>query len=170
MTSRFLIFAISFLSVQCVLAFTVPKSHRAGTSLSMAPRFDKATEKWVATKPEEEMGSSYGPIGSLIRAGPKPFFQHLFFPDVYDQAVLKYMARDGCDRKEAQGNMDFFIENPNDWTYYKLQEKEGKLKYDFANANTSPKQLALSGAWSIVVIWFFYTFISDCLAGKYTAP
>ena len=79
----------------------------------MAPRFDKATEKWVATKPEEEMGSSYGPIGSLIRAGPKPFFQHLFFPDVYDQAVLKYMARDGCDRKEAQGNMDFFIENPN---------------------------------------------------------
>lgn len=27
-------------------------------------------------------------------------------------AVLKYMAQDGCDRKEAQGNMDAFLENP----------------------------------------------------------
>jgi hypothetical protein len=35
------------------------------------------------------------------------------FPETYDQAVLKYMARDGCDRKEAQGNMDAFNENPN---------------------------------------------------------
>ena len=29
-----------------------------------------------------------------------------------DIAVLKYMAQDGCDRKEAQGNMDAFLENP----------------------------------------------------------
>ena len=58
-----------------------------------------------------------------------------------------------------------------DWTYIKLQEKQGKLeKYDFANANTSPKQIALSGVWSVVVVWFFYTFISDCLAGKYATP
>jgi len=45
-----------------------------------------------------------GPIGSLYRAGPKPFFTRLFNPETYDQAVLKYMAQDGsCDRKEAQG-------------------------------------------------------------------
>lgn len=46
-----------------------------------------------------------GPIGSLYRAGPKPYFTRLFNPETYDQAVLKYMAQDGCDRKEAQGNM-----------------------------------------------------------------
>ena len=25
------------------------------------------------------------------------------------------MAQDGCDRKEAQGNMDAFLDNPQDW-------------------------------------------------------
>ena len=30
----------------------------------------------------------------------------------FNVAVLKYMAQDGCDRKEAQGNMDAFLENP----------------------------------------------------------
>ena len=58
-----------------------------------------------------------------------------------------------------------------DWTFIKLQEKYGKIViYDFANANTSPKQIVLSGVWSGVVVWFFYSFISDCLAGKYAAP
>lgn len=136
----------------------------------MAPRFDKASQKWFPTKPEEESGAAYGPIGSLIRAGPKPFIQRILFSEQYDQAVLKYMAQDGCSRKEAQGNMDAYIENPNDWTYQKLQEKQGKPKYDYANANTSPKQLVLSGTWATVVFWFFYTFISDCLAGKYARP
>ena len=28
-------------------------------------------------------------------------------------AVLKYMAKEGCERQEAQGNMDAFFENPN---------------------------------------------------------
>ena len=58
-----------------------------------------------------------------------------------------------------------------DWQYVKLQEKSGKLsKFDYANANTSPKQLALSAVWSSVVGWFLFTFISDCLAGKYATP
>lgn len=34
-------------------------------------------------------------------------------------AVLKYMAKEGCDRKEAQGNMDAFLDNCADWTYQK---------------------------------------------------
>jgi hypothetical protein len=83
--------------------------------LSMAVRFDKATGKWFTDNPDEMAGSSYGPIGSLYRAGPKPFLQHLLNPETYDQAVLKYMAQDGCDRREAQGNMDAFLENPQDW-------------------------------------------------------
>ena len=64
----------------------------------MAPRFDKTAERWFTDDPEEMDGSSYGLIGSLYRAGPKPFFPHLFNPNTYDQAVLKYMAQDrACD-------------------------------------------------------------------------
>jgi hypothetical protein len=85
------------------------------TALLMAVRFDKAAGKWFTDDPEEMVGSSYGPIGSLYRAGPKPFLQHLLNPETYDQAVLKYMAQAGCDRTEAQGNMDAFLENPQDW-------------------------------------------------------
>ena len=33
-------------------------------------------------------------------------------PSNIQSAVLKYMAQDGCDRKEAQGNMDAFLDNP----------------------------------------------------------
>lgn len=169
MKNSFLITSLAVCAVHSVSAFTSPSANsmRTRSELQMAPRFDKATEKWFPTKPEEEKSAAYGPIGSLIRAGPKPFFQHLLFPETYEQAVLKYMAKDGCSRKEAQGNMDFYLDNPGDWTYQKLQEKQGKAKFDYANANTSPQQIALSGAWATVVGWFFFTFISDCLAGKY---
>ena len=81
----------------------------------MVPRFDKKTNRWFTDDPEEMDGSSYGPIGSLYRAGPKPFLQRITNPDIYDQAVLKYMAQDKCERKEAQGNMDAYLDNPQDW-------------------------------------------------------
>eukprot|EP00986_Skeletonema_menzelii_P017584 scaffold20570_cov148-Skeletonema_menzelii.AAC.5 len=93
-------------------------------------------------------GSSYGPIGSLYRAGPKPFFTRIFNPDTYDQAVLKYMAQDGCDRKEAQGNMDAFLENPQDWGFQKVSEQNGAYKKDYANANMEPKQEVFIVPWS----------------------
>mmetsp|Transcript_19614 Transcript_19614/g.36690 ORF Transcript_19614/g.36690 Transcript_19614/m.36690 type:complete len:204 (+) Transcript_19614:181-792(+) len=125
------------------------------TSLSMAPRFDKSTNKWYTDVPEERAGSSYGPIGTLYRAGPKPFFSRVIDPDTYDQAVLKYMAQDGtCDRKEAQGNMDAFLENPQDWAYQKVQEQNGKYKKDYANANMGKKQVFLSTVWGLGVIYF----------------
>ena len=73
-------------------------------SLQMAPRYNPSTERWEPTN-EEESTPAYGPVGSLIRQGPLPFIQHLTKPDEYEQAVLKYMAKEGCDRKEAQGNM-----------------------------------------------------------------
>ena len=44
------------------------------------------------------------------------------------------MAQDGCDRKEAQGNMDAFLDNPQDWGYQKMEEKnKGKPVKDYAN-------------------------------------
>jgi hypothetical protein len=74
------------------------------TSLTMAPRYNPSTERWEASN-EDEATPAYGPVGSLIRQGPLPFIQHLTNADEYDQAVLKYMSKEGCDRKEAQGNM-----------------------------------------------------------------
>mmetsp|Transcript_1959 Transcript_1959/g.4226 ORF Transcript_1959/g.4226 Transcript_1959/m.4226 type:complete len:185 (-) Transcript_1959:1479-2033(-) len=123
------------------------------TSLS-AVKFDKATEKWFTDVPEEMEGSSYGPTGSLLRAGPKPFLARVFNGDTYDQAVLKYMAQDGCDRKEAQGNMDAFLDNPQDWAYQKTCEQNGSYKKDYANANMSTKQVALSTVWGVGVVYF----------------
>lgn len=121
-----------------------------------AVKFDKSTERWVTDDPDEEAGSSYGPIGSLYRAGPRPFLSRIFDADTYDQAVLKYMASEGCDRKEAQGNMDAFLDNPQDWGYQKIQEKEaGAFKKDYANANMDPKSVILSTVWAAGVVYFF---------------
>ena len=51
------------------------------------------------------------------------------------------MANEKVGRKEAQGNMDAYFENPNDWAYQKNVERNGGYKRDYANANTDPKQL-----------------------------
>ena len=66
------------------------------------------------------------------------------------------MASEGCDRKEAQGNMDAFLDNPQDWGYQKVQEKEaGAFKKDYANANMDPKSVVLSTVWAAGVVYFF---------------
>lgn len=83
---------------RCSYAFAPTSSINAirDTSLSMAPRFDKSTERWITDDPAEMAGASYGPIGSLYRAGPKPFFTRIFNPDTYDQgnsflSILVYL-------------------------------------------------------------------------------
>ena len=75
------------------------------------------------------------------------------------KAVLKYMAQDGCDRKEAQGNMDAFLDNMQDWAYQKTQEQNGAYKKDYANANMQPKQVILSTVWGVGVIYFIGSLI-----------
>lgn len=71
--------------IGCASAFAPSSSNvMRETSLS-AVRFDKTTQKWFTDDPEEMAGSSYGPIGTLYRAGPKPFFTRIFNPDTYDQ-------------------------------------------------------------------------------------
>ncbi|KAL7512543.1 hypothetical protein ACHAXN_011322 [Cyclotella atomus] len=146
-------------------AFAPTASSRRVTELYMAPRFDKSTQRWYTDDPAEQAGASYGPVGSLYRAGPKPFLQRIFNPDTYDQAVLKYMAQDGCDRKEAQGNMDAFLENPQDWAYQKTCEQNGAFKKDYANANMSPKQVTLSTIWGLGVVYFFESLAYNGIQG-----
>jgi len=85
------------------------------TNRNMAPKYDPETSRWAPSSPEEEASAGYSAFGSLIRQGPSPFIQRLTNPDEYDQGVLKMMEKDNMSRDEAQGNMDAYIRNPNDW-------------------------------------------------------
>jgi len=64
----------------------------------MSPRYDKTDEKWIPGSDADKPEAGYGPLGSLIRAGPLPFIQRIVKADDYEQGVLKYMASEGCDR------------------------------------------------------------------------
>ena len=62
-------FLLALLSIPCLVVggFAPVPSGRVTTSssLSMA-KFDKKTEKWIATTEDEKTGG-YGPFGTLIR-------------------------------------------------------------------------------------------------------
>ena len=109
---------------------------------------------------DEELGEFWAPLingddadgypafGSLVRQGPVPFFIRLSDSNKYDQAVVEYMAKAKCGKREAQGNMDAFFADPNGWALDKIATDEGKVApYDYANANTNPQQLVLTTAW-----------------------
>lgn len=49
--------------------------------------------------PDETEG--YGPVGSLLRQGPVPFFIRVVNPSTYDAAVNKYMNGEKCSKLEA---------------------------------------------------------------------
>uniref|UniRef100_A0A7S1BHD8 Uncharacterized protein n=1 Tax=Corethron hystrix TaxID=216773 RepID=A0A7S1BHD8_9STRA len=134
-------------NIHSLTSLNIFKSQSKSSS-SAYPKYDKETQKWLITSPEQAEG--YGPSGSLLRQGPLPFFRRIFSPSDYEQAVLKYMATEKCDRLEAQGNMDAYFENPSDWTYQKLQERSGKLsKRDYVTIDK--KRVVLTLTWAVLV-------------------
>ena len=139
-------------SVQINPAATRPMTihNTRSTSLYMAPRFDPSTAKWIPTTPEDEDG--YGPVGTLLRAGPKPFIIRVSNPEGYEQGVFKFMGNEKMSRMEAQGNFDAYLENPNDWAYQYFQEKNGGFQKDYVNSGMDTKSLALKGAWTILLL------------------
>jgi hypothetical protein len=103
-------FLVLLLTLAVAQAFVVSRQTAgSSSSLSMAPKYDKKTEKWSATKPEEGPEAGYPPTKTLLLHGPKPYFQRIFTPDDYEQAVLKFMSGDKCSRDVAQGNMDAYL-------------------------------------------------------------
>lgn len=124
----------------------------SSSSLEMVPRFDPAEQKWYPASEEESVESSYSPVRSLLRHGPKAFFVRLTNPDQYDQAVLKFMAGEKVERWEAQGNMDRFNENAQDWIFERLEAKKKGVTMDYVTLK--PKQVVLSSVWAGVVFWF----------------
>jgi len=125
--------------------------------LRMAPRYDPMAQRWYPTEPEDEEG--YDSIGSLIRQGPRPFLERVLKADEYEQAVYKFMANEGVSRREAQGNMDAYLRNPNDWAFQRNAESNGMPKVDYGEANISPKQVILTATWATIVFAFVY----DCV-------
>jgi len=108
-TTTFIRATLALAVLAMVSAFAPPSATVAARSsaLQMAPKWDG--EKWQPSGPEEEPGAGYGIGKTLLLHGPKPFFNRVFQPDDYEQAVLKFMAQDKCGRIEAQGNMDFYL-------------------------------------------------------------
>eukprot|EP00640_Fibrocapsa_japonica_P006967 CAMPEP_0113933872 /NCGR_PEP_ID=MMETSP1339-20121228/1195_1 /TAXON_ID=94617 /ORGANISM="Fibrocapsa japonica" /LENGTH=157 /DNA_ID=CAMNT_0000935381 /DNA_START=139 /DNA_END=612 /DNA_ORIENTATION=+ /assembly_acc=CAM_ASM_000762 len=102
--------------------------------------------KWEPSPEEIEQG--YGPVGSLIRQGPVPFFIRLTDPNKYNAAVDKYMMQEGCTRIEAMANMDAYFQDPNGWTLQKFETQKGGFAPDYVSANMDPKQIALTAVWS----------------------
>jgi len=96
----------------------------------------------------------YGPLGTLVRQGPVALFHRVADPHQYELGVQKYMMIVGCSRKEAQGNLDAAIADPNSWVLNKLHAKNGKgYDPDYANANTSPRQIILTSTWGIAIMF-----------------
>ena len=88
---------LAIIAAACLVASCtafVPSSSRAYSRMRLAD--GKLAE-------DKERNEGYGPLGSLTRQGPVPFFIRLSKPDVYEQAVNKYMLLEKCDRKTAQG-------------------------------------------------------------------
>ena len=128
-------------------AFVTRSSARQNSGLAMAPKFKNG--EWVPTKPEEGPEAGYPPIRTLLLHGPKPYFQRIFSPNDYEQAVLKFMAGDKCSRDVAQGNMDAYLRNPNDWAYNRLESERKGFEIDYVTLDT--KSLVLTVVWAFII-------------------
>eukprot|EP00527_Entomoneis_sp_CCMP2396_P006577 CAMPEP_0198144236 /NCGR_PEP_ID=MMETSP1443-20131203/14322_1 /TAXON_ID=186043 /ORGANISM="Entomoneis sp., Strain CCMP2396" /LENGTH=139 /DNA_ID=CAMNT_0043807595 /DNA_START=129 /DNA_END=548 /DNA_ORIENTATION=- len=117
----------------------------------MAPKFDKSQGKWLTTTPEDGPEAGYGPGKTLLIAGPKPFLTRVFSADDYEQAVLKFMASEKCSREVAQGNMDRYLENGQDWAYERMEaEKKGRAYPKYHVLET--KGIILTCVWASFVL------------------
>ena len=119
----------------------------AATARSMV-RFDG--EKWIPETDNETPDAGYNIGGTLLRFGPIPAVKRIFESEQYEQAVLKFMYGEGCDRNQAQGNMDYYMRNPNDWLAVRLQEEKSGVKNDFATIDAG--RIALTLVWGGIVL------------------
>jgi len=149
-----LISFLALLGLTSSNAFAVSQNSRYGVALSMAPKYDKNEGRWTPSTPEEGSEFGYGPTKTLLLHGPKPWFSRVFTPDDYDQAVLKFMAGEKCTREVAQGNMDRFLENAQDWAFERLEREKKGLPYPNYHI-LDTKQVILTSTWSVIIIGFF---------------
>lgn len=153
-------FLLAVLAVSQLLtpadAFAATKKSAAGS----LPTYDKKTQRWSEPAIAEE---GYGLVGTLLRNGPLPFFTRLTNPDDYNQAVLKFQASEKCTRNVAQGNMDAYFENPNDWAYQRMVEQNGGYKRDYGEPPDT-KQVALTVTWGLGISYILSNLVLDLVS------
>jgi len=116
----------------------------------MAPQFKNG--RFEPTTDAEGPEAGYGVGKTFLLQGPKPALTRLFQPDDYEQAVLKFMAQEKCDRDTAQGNMDAYLRNPQDWMFNRMEQEKLGVVYNYTDI--SVKQIALVLLWSGIVSLF----------------
>ena len=116
--------------------------------MGMAPRYDKELNRWVPATAAEGPEGGYDIWGTILRAGPVPFFNRLVKTDEYEQGVLKFMAVEKVDRMRAQAEMDAYLQNPNDWAYNRVNG------YNVDYLTLNKRKLTLTLVWSAVVLAF----------------
>ena len=141
--------ALILLAGSCSAFAPAQQLYRSPTRVAMVPKFNG--NEWEPTTPEEGPSAGYGVIKTLLLHGPLPFYNRIFKANDYEQAVLKFMAGDKCDRNEAQGNMDYYLANPNDWAFNRFEMEKRGVKYDYTTLE--PKALGLTLVWSTVVLF-----------------
>jgi hypothetical protein len=147
MNQLFLLLLIAFVTSRtCAFVPTTPSFTRAVARRMV--RFDG--EKWIPETDDETPDAGYSIGGTLLRFGPIPAIKRVFQSDEYEQAVLKFMYSEGCDRNQAQGNMDYYMRNPNDWFAVRLKEEKSGVKKDFVSIDAVKTALTL--VWGVIVL------------------
>jgi hypothetical protein len=114
-------------------------SHRTRANMV---KFDG--DKWMPESDQEGPEAGYGVARTFFRHGPTPAARRVFQPAEYEQAVLKFMANDKCSRDVAQGNMDYYLRNPNDWFAMRMQEEKSGYKFDYVSIDAQKIVLVTS--------------------------
>ncbi|VEU40770.1 unnamed protein product [Pseudo-nitzschia multistriata] len=141
---KFVVLLLSTLSlVNAFGSFGSKKASPAATS--PLPTFDKNTGKWSPAPNAEE---PYGIGRTLLGNGPVPAFTRLTQSEDYMQAVYKFQASEKCTVRYAQGNMDAYFENPNDWAYQRKVEESGGYKKKYGEP-IPQKQVILTVVWGV---------------------
>jgi len=121
-------------------------------------------EQWVTESDAECPEAGYGVGRTFLRYGPTPTVRRIFQPQEYEQAVLKFMASELCDRDVAQGNMDYYMRNPNDWFAMRMKEEKTGVKFDYVTIER--KQVVLVLVWTALLLLFAQQFIAKVSSGE----
>lgn len=127
---------------------------RAAVALSMGSKGTK--ENWTFNPLDMD---DLSPLDTLLRRGVIPLGVRIFKENEYEEAVVKYMEKDGCDRSTAQRNMDAYFNDPNGWIMAKQRERVIDENIPDINAPTGvQKRPVFSVLWASFCFWLFFVF------------
>lgn len=149
------------IAISSTLSTTTTAFRTTTSSIGMV-KYDYNGQQWITESKEEQVG--YGILQTLVRHGPTPAVRRIVQPQQYEQAVLKFMAEEGCSRDEAQGNMDFYIRNPNDWIALRLEQERTGMQVDLVTVN--PIRVVLVVVWTGLLGLFVQQFLARVESGE----